>query len=219
MFLFDDSIAAAFQPLPPFGCHECGHDSPSATKFYTVQSAKKCGTCLQLGYHQVEWCEGQSCESENMFHTKCMTKINESWFCDSCVAAGAVAYVGSDEDGFDKDDKEVEDADETSQDAMLTESDTGWPSLETHQQRQFQEWYTTELTKRQTVITESLENCLQQAEKEQERGDASEARQWIDKARDLQNKIREQNTALSGEPEQLRQACWRFVRETESVVM
>ena len=161
-----------------------------------------------------EWCEGQSCESENMFHTKCMTKINKSWFCDACVAAGAVACVGSDEDGFDKDDKDVEDADETSQDAMLTESDTGWPSLETHQQRQFQEWHMTELTKRQTVITESIENCLQQAEKEQERGDASEARQWIDKARDLHNKIRG-----SADLEQLRQACWRFVSETESVVM
>ena len=48
-----------------------------------------------------ECCEGQSCESENMFHTKCMTKINKSWFCDACVAAGAVAYVGSDEDGFE----------------------------------------------------------------------------------------------------------------------
>ena len=98
--LFDDSIAAAFLPLPPFGCHVCGHDSPSATEFYIVQSAKKCGICLQLGYHQFEWCEGQSCESENMFHTKCMTKINKSWFCDACVAAGAVACVGSDEDGF-----------------------------------------------------------------------------------------------------------------------
>ena len=77
---------------------------------------------------------------------------------------------GSDEDGFDKDDKDVEDADETSQDAMLTESDTGWPSLETHQQRQFQEWYTTGLAKRQTVITESIENCLQQLRRKRREG-------------------------------------------------
>ena len=69
-----------------------------------------------------EWREGQSCESENMFHTKCMTKINKSWFCDACVAAGAVACVGSDEDGFDKDDKDVEDADETSQDSHSQEA-------------------------------------------------------------------------------------------------
>ena len=72
-----------------------------------------------------EWCEGQSCESENMFHTKCMTKINKSWFCDACVAAGAVACVGSDEDGFEGSTK---DNASLGSDGLLTVN--SWPSFE-----------------------------------------------------------------------------------------
>ena len=54
-----------------------------------------------------------------------MTKINKSWFCDACVAAGAIACVGSDEDGFEGSTK---DNASLGSEGLLTVN--SWPSFE-----------------------------------------------------------------------------------------
>ena len=104
-----DFNVTSCQVSPLFTCAECGCSTYTESHRNLMQSAKSCGACFHIGYHNLEWCGAEGCDSSFMYHYGCMQLSLGVRMCTSCVDKGAQpavsdrGSVGDEESGTEED--------------------------------------------------------------------------------------------------------------------